>query len=194
MRDRIRTACLAVAAVGLLAVGMGACAGRGGDGAKVASVGGATTTTGNNGGSANNSRDPAQRALNFAKCMREHGVDVPDPKVGANGTVEFGIKGDPNDPKFKEASKTCQEKTGGPLGNGNGPADPKFQEAALKFARCMREHGITKFPDPQTGGGLLIGPDSGVDPSSPTFKAAQKACEQLLPKVGQEAPAPGSGG
>ncbi len=194
MRDRIRMTCLAVAAVGLLAAGTGACAGRGGDGAKVASVAGATTTTtGGNGGSANSSRDPQEAALKFAKCMRQHGVDVPDPKMGANGTVEFGIRGNPDDPKFKDAQKACQEATGGPFGSGGGPVDPKFQEAALKFSRCMREHGISKFPDPQSGGGLLIGPDSGIDPSSPAFKAAQKACEQLLPKA-SEARAPGSGG
>src|SRR6266511_4197308 len=163
MRDRIWMTCLAVAAVGLLAAGTGACAGRGGDGAKVASVAGApTTTTGGDGGS-------------------------------ANGTVEFGIRGNPDDPKFKDAQKACQEATGGPFGSGGGPVDPKFQEAALKFSRCMREHGISKFPDPQSGGGLLIGPDSGIDPSSPAFKAAQKACEQLLPKA-SEARAPGSGG
>jgi hypothetical protein len=193
MRDRIRMTCLAVAAAGLLAVGAGACADGGDDAAKVASVGGTTTTTGNNGGSANNGGKPGEQALKFAKCMREHGVDVPDPKVGANGTVEFGIRGNPNDPKFKEAQKTCQETTGGPFGTGQGPADPRFQEAALKFSKCMREHGVSKFPDPQASGGLLIGPDSGVDPSSPTFKAAQKACEDVLPRAGQ-APAPGSDG
>jgi hypothetical protein len=195
MRERIRMACLAVAVVGLLAAGAGACAGRGGEGAKVASVGGATTTTtGSNGGSANRGGNAGEQALRFAKCMREHGVDMPDPKVGANGTVEFGIRGNPDDPKFKEAQKACQETVGGPFGNGDGPADPKFQEAALRFAKCMREHGISKFPDPQPNGGLLLRSDSGIDPSSPTFKAAQKACEQLLPRPkGADAP-PGSAG
>jgi hypothetical protein len=47
----------------------------------------------------------------------------------------------------------------------------------------MRAHGITKFPDPNSQGGIDIGggPGSGIDPSSPQFKAADQACRKLLP-------------
>jgi hypothetical protein len=48
----------------------------------------------------------------------------------------------------------------------------------------MRQHGVTNFPDPGSGGGISVsgGPGSGLDPNSPTFQAAQKACQGLLPK------------
>ncbi|HET7048040.1 MAG TPA: hypothetical protein VFI54_07200 [Solirubrobacteraceae bacterium] len=58
--------------------------------------------------------------------------------------------------------------------------------AALAFSRCMRAHGLTNFPDPSPGGGiqLRITPNSGINPFSPTFKAAQASCHKLLPGGG----------
>ena len=55
-----------------------------------------------------------------------------------------------------------------------------------KFAACMRRHGIPSFPDPTFSGGhvqLSIKGDSGsgLDPKSPKFQAAQKACQGNLP-------------
>jgi hypothetical protein len=51
----------------------------------------------------------------------------------------------------------------------------------LKFATCMRSHGVTNFPDPSSGGGIQIQLGSGVSPFSPAFKTAQSACRRLLP-------------
>jgi hypothetical protein len=50
----------------------------------------------------------------------------------------------------------------------------------------MRSHGVTKFPDPQTqgSGGVLMKIGPGLDPGSPQFQAAQKACRKLLPGDG----------
>ena len=57
----------------------------------------------------------------------------------------------------------------------------EMRDAALKFARCMREHGVD-VPDPQTSGGRLSLKIQGINPSSPAFQAAQKACKGLMPK------------
>jgi len=51
----------------------------------------------------------------------------------------------------------------------------------LKFSACMRSHGVTNFPDPSSGGGIQINSNSGINPFSPAFKAAQSACRKLLP-------------
>ncbi len=59
--------------------------------------------------------------------------------------------------------------------------DPR--EAELAYAQCMRDHGISDFPDPQPGGGIAIQPGQGGDlaPDNPQFKAADEACKSLLP-------------
>jgi hypothetical protein len=54
----------------------------------------------------------------------------------------------------------------------------------LKFADCMRSHGVPNFPDPSAGGGINISSGSGINPFSPAFKAAQNACAKLLPGGG----------
>jgi hypothetical protein len=71
-------------------------------------------------------------------------------------------------------SSSSGSSSGGSGGNG-GKA-----ENGARFSACMRSHGVRNFPDPSSGGGLTIGPNSGIDPNSATFKAAEKACEKLL--------------
>jgi hypothetical protein len=63
--------------------------------------------------------------------------------------------------------------SGKPTGTGASATDP-----GVKFANCMRAHGVSHFPDPGAGGQNFIGPGSGIDPQSPSFQAAQKACGQ----------------
>jgi hypothetical protein len=54
----------------------------------------------------------------------------------------------------------------------------------LAFSQCMRAHGVTDFPDPDSSGRIAIqgGPGSDLAPHNPTFQAAQKACQSLQPK------------
>ena len=49
---------------------------------------------------------------------------------------------------------------------------------AVKFARCIRSHGVSDFPDPPSSGQLTIPPD---DRNTPAFERAQKACRSLMP-------------
>ncbi len=63
--------------------------------------------------------------------------------------------------------------------------------AGIRFSSCMRAHGVSHFPDPTSSGGgvrISINSNSGINPASPAFQAAQKACAKLLPGG-----APGSG-
>ena len=55
------------------------------------------------------------------------------------------------------------------------------QASGLSYARCMRAHGISRFPDPTASGGINFNA-SGLDLSSPAFKAAETACQSLLPE------------
>jgi hypothetical protein len=60
---------------------------------------------------------------------------------------------------------------------------------AAKFSACMRKHGVANFPDPTSTGAIQIGPNSGINPGSSTFQAAQQTCRKLLPHGGQPSPA-----
>ena len=116
-------------------------------------------------------------ALKFSKCMREHGIDMPDPqRVGTGGIKLSGGKVNFNDPKMKSAQSACQKYM--QIGGGE-TIDPakraKLQEAALKYARCMRGQGVD-MPDPKLAGngGLTFqaGPGPKSDRSSGTASAS----------------------
>jgi hypothetical protein len=79
------------------------------------------------------------------------------------------------------------------LPNGGQPTPAQQAQAlaqALKFSECMRSHGITGFPDPQSvaGGGIRIairaGQGNNLNPTNPQFQAAQKACQKFNPQGG----------
>ncbi len=145
----------------LVAVTLAACGGGGGDDDGVASLGegdggsdGTTSTT--------LSEEEAEEALlEWASCMRDHGVDMPDPQIGENGGVQIqigsesgsGDEGDGGGPKpadrdaFLEANEACGEPPA--IGGSFDEEDiEQMQEDALAFAECMRDEGIEDFPDP----------------------------------------------
>ena len=130
------------------------------------------------------SQDPQDAMLAYAKCMRQNGIDFPDPKPASNGAVGIvALPADFNSPKYQTADKACQSL----LPNG-GVVDPaanqKFQDQMLAYAKCMRGQGID-FPDPQVStGGSMNATELKVDPNSPAFKAADKVCGVNMPSGG----------
>jgi hypothetical protein len=122
--------------------------------------------------------------LAYTRCMRSHGIsNFPDPN--ANGNLQLnadqGSNLDPNSAAFKAADAACKSLL--PARQ----APPEDMKALnLKFARCMRAHGISDFPDPAPDGGLRIqaSPGSDLDPNSPRYKAAHDACKRNLPSGG----------
>ncbi len=52
----------------------------------------------------------------------------------------------------------------------------------LAFSECMRSHGVPNFPDPGARGAVNL--PQGSNPFSPSFKAAQAQCRNLLPGGG----------
>ena len=140
------------------------------------------------------SLDPEAAMLAFAQCMRDNGIDMPDPEVNGEGGVTFGFAARPgagtDDMDKLEAAHAACEKylpKGGPDGRPM-EIDPEMEQAMLDFARCMRELGID-FPDPEFGNGFVkIGPGGegpNFDPSSDEFQSAQEACGELLPGDGK---------
>ncbi|MFC0037760.1 hypothetical protein [Actinomadura rayongensis] len=60
--------------------------------------------------------------------------------------------------------------------------NPAEKADPIAFSKCMREHGVTGFPDLDADGNSVgtPGPDA-VDGKSPVFQAAEKACAPLKP-------------
>ena len=125
--------------------------------------------------------------LAFAQCMRDHGIDMPDPQPG-----EVGIRLQAPQGSSPEEMEAAQEACREHLDDIEPPEiseqqQEEFREAALAHARCMREHGID-MPDPTFGENgrvqMRIGPESGVDPESPEFQKAQEECRGELPEGG----------
>jgi hypothetical protein len=183
MAVRMSGRLFALAAGMLPVLALSACGGTAGDTGVASAAGGAAGASASAAPSASASSDP----LKFAQCMREHGIDMADPETG--GKVQIRIKS-ADKTKLEGAQKACGKymQGGGPFG---GKSDPKARDALLKFAQCMREHGVN-MPDPQPGqNGFMFRKGQGVDPESPTFKTAQKACEKYMPGAGGLAPSAG---
>jgi hypothetical protein len=93
-------------------------------------------------------------------------------------------------PSIASLTTTSSSAAGHTNTTGSGaPSQTPLQLDALKYAECMRSHGVPSFPDPDAGGGFLFHVGSGVDPSSPAFEAARAKCQKFMPLGGL---APGS--
>ena len=172
----------ALALTGALAVGVSACGSS--SSASSSAVAGTAVST-------SSSRYTARLA--YAKCMRAHGVNVPDPSPnggpagGGGGGGAF--RAQQNSPNFQAASQACASLRAKAFAFANiSPAQrAQFQQQLVKFATCMRSHNID-IPDPSTTGGGGFGifrqiPSS--ERNSPAFQTALKACSSTLPRFGR---------
>jgi hypothetical protein len=66
------------------------------------------------------------------------------------------------------------------------PAPVDEADAALVYARCVRDNGYPEFPDPIPGRGIMLRRDHGMSFNDPRMLAAMEACQDLRP--------PGMGG
>lgn len=159
MRTRALVGCL----LPLLLVAATACS-KTDDGKNVASVGGTAAPSGTP------SLSKLDQMVRYTRCMREHGVPMTDPVVdGTNvrrGTVDKAAAGD----KLFPAEDACKQFLP-PQQTGTG-VDEKNELARL-YSRCMREHGVEKFPDPGPDG-TRVPSDVGEDPQYPE---ARKTCD-----------------
>jgi hypothetical protein len=128
--------------------------------------------------------------LAFAQCMRERGVDLPDPKFEEGGGGAMAVQIDPEDEDFLQAEKACEHVMADSVAEAR-DIDPErmaqMERRMLAFAQCMRGHGID-FPDPQldrggAGGFLFGGPEHELpfDPKDREFQQAERACQHELP-------------
>jgi hypothetical protein len=142
-----------------------------------------TTGTGSGGHKKTTDRD---KAVKFAECMRANGVrEFPDPDASGALTIDGVVNGsslDPSSPAWKQAIAACKDLQ--PPGfTGNGRRSAEHQDAALKFAQCIRDNGVKDFPDPVNGEPLV---DTNRIPSTARsggmtiLNAAMQTCGDLI--------------
>ncbi len=126
----------------------------------------------------------AQQALAYSRCMRSHGVpSFPDPS--SNGAFpkvtpqQLGVSSS----QFQAAQNHCRYLL--PNG-GSGVSQTQVQQlmsGMLKFAQCMRSHGVSNWPDPviDAGGNPEFYLDGKVNQNSPQISSKIHGCLHWLP-------------
>jgi hypothetical protein len=162
---RVLLAAVALSALALIA----ACGSEPEEG--VASTGGAASEE-----AADEEVSQEEGLQDFAECMREQGVDFPDPDPdgGFEGAEELReiMEDEP------EAVEACQEHL---ASDDQDLDDPEVQAALLEFSQCMRDNGVEDMPDPgEDGFGPTLLEEGGADPD---WDAALEACQEHLAEM-----------
>jgi hypothetical protein len=158
----------------VLALGLAGC-GRGG-GPGIATAGGAATRSANPSAPA---ADKADRARQFAQCLRDHGIEVADPD--ANGEVGVGEGAEVNKRDLGAAYEACRDFAPAKETTKGHELTPAELDQLRQFAQCLRDNGVPDWPDPGPDG------DFGNDPAvlraknSPHMRSAMETCQHFLP-------------
>jgi hypothetical protein len=98
-----------------------------------------------------------ENGVKFAECMRSNGVSkFPDPGASGKLTIDAVANGsslDTSTPAFTHAVSACKALE--PAGFTGTKRSSQQQQAALKFAQCIRANGVKDFPDPVPNGPLV---------------------------------------
>jgi hypothetical protein len=102
-------------------------------------------------------KDEKGDMVKFAQCMRDNGIDMPDPQTSEDGmgiTIQGGEDGAPLDEeKMKTAHEACKKHL--PNGGEFKPPSPEEQDKMRQQAKCMRDKGHD-WPDPKFEGGGAV--------------------------------------
>jgi hypothetical protein len=130
-----------------------------------------------------------EKAEKFSECVRTHGVPhFPDADASGN-FGNFGV--DVSAATFTAAVNACKALQ--PPGSLSSHRSAKQQSAALRFAACVRAHGVPDFPDPVNGQPLINTyhiPSSNTPSGMSILNAATHTCGSIL---GPEASTHGGG-
>jgi hypothetical protein len=157
----------ALAMITLISAGCSNAPATTGTPAGTGTAGTGSNTTGTNNTGTNNAGTSLAQAVKFSQCMRANGVSgFPDPDASGQLTIDGVVNGsslNPNSPAFQQALTACKDlQPPGFMGN---TRTAQQQEAALKFAQCIRDNGVPDFPDPTSDGPLV---DTNRIPSAAT--------------------------
>jgi hypothetical protein len=115
-----------------------------------------------------------QAWLGFAACLRRHGANVPDPTFDQQGNPVWAVS--PKSQSTAAIQACASYLQAASIGKTNQAPTAAQLAQETQFARCMRQHGITNFPDPDPQTGAF--PNT-FDKTSPALQPAMQACRQF---------------
>ena len=125
------------------------------------------------------------KAVEFAECMRDNGVSgFPDPDASGTLTIDGVLNGsslNPDSAEWKKAISACRDLQ--PAGFTGRKATASEQQLRLKFAQCIRENGVSDFPDPAEGDPIVDTnkiPSANRDGGMSALNAAMKKCGDIV--------------
>ena len=132
-----------------------------------------------------------EAVLEVTRCMRDRGLEVPDIGITADGQLDLrpqdlvGI--DLDSDEFQEAFTSCVavfQLSGGFDVSLDPELEALFQDQLQEFSQCMRDNGVTDFPDPQTGSGTPYPLSAFLDFGDAVFEDALEICRQTVSFAG----------
>lgn len=176
---------LAGVLVGVLGVATAACS-SGAPARQVATLPSDEASTGTGSGGTQTVSQSDQAFVDFARCLRSHGVNEPDPRQRP-GDVGLSVDIPRPTAANRAALAACDHfmaKTFSDKEAGASRELAQWLPSLVRYAACMRSHDIDML-DPGPDGQLNLGDVPGITSDfgrySPQFRAADAACRHLLP-------------
>jgi hypothetical protein len=135
-------------------------------------------------GSQASSETPAQIWHELVQCARAHGdPPFPDPVIDSQGRAKFPPGTQPPSQATQQACQSIYNRLPASV-RSNNPSAADIQ-MEIKFAQCMRTHGLPDWPDPDANGAYPLPPDLiTTGKSGPVWdriKAGWDACKAFNP-------------
>lgn len=144
--------------------------------------------------------DSEDAILAFTECLRDEGLDVPDPEFDDDGNLrlrslfEAGEAANIDREEMREGFDACSEYLEGIAQQFDRSDRAEMEDLLYVYASCMRDNGydmadpdfdIERVPGAGGGagdgsGGVGGGPFAGIDFSDPDFVTANAACEGIF--------------
>jgi len=153
-------------------------------------------------GSTDAALDSEESILAFTECLRDEGLDIPDPEFDEGGNLrlrslfEASEEVDIGREEMREGFDACAEYLEGIAQQFDRTDRAEMEDRLYVYASCMRDNGydmadpdfsIEHVPgagigdsDGDGGGGAGGGPFAGIDFSDPEFVTANAACQDIF--------------
>jgi hypothetical protein len=114
--------------------------------------------------------DADEAVLAYVQCLRDEGLEIQDPDLSGEGGLglrrQFAEEGEALPQDVEAAFDACDDMRDGVATRFENVDTSDTEDRLLAFARCMRDGGITDFPDPNLS---VWTPGAGLGPGKGPF-------------------------